>query len=175
MKTQHNRLHTTIILAVIVLISFGGKTTAWSQTKEASQVRHMSIGSKDGGKPLFILDGVLIDEKEMGQINPADIQEISVLKDKSATAIYGEKGKNGVVVITTKKPKSKSGFVDIDKAYILKDGKEISSKEFHRLDRRMVDTIITIVDTLAVPEYGDKAKFGAIIVQSKAGASEDDK
>ena len=166
MKTQHNRLHTTIILAVIVLISFGGKTTAWSQTKEASQVRHMSIGSKDGGKPLFILDGVL---------NPADIQEISVLKDKSATAIYGEKGKNGVVVITTKKPKSKSGFVDIDKAYILKDGKEISSKEFHRLDRRMVDTIITIVDTLAVPEYGDKAKFGAIIVQSKAGASEDDK
>lgn len=169
MKTQNNRLYTKIVLVAIVLISFGGNTTAWSQSTKSPQASHRSTNPKDGDKPLIILDGVLIDEKEMGKIDPADIEEISVLKDKSATAVYGERGKNGVMLITSKKPKSKSGFVDINRAYILKDGKEISSKEFHRLDRKMVDTIITIVDTLAVSEYGDKAKFGAIIVQSKEG------
>lgn len=169
MKTHNSKFHITFILTAIVLIFFGGKTTAWSQTKNTSEANRIFTGSKGGDKPLYILDGVIIDEKEMGKINPNDIQELSVLKDKSATAIYGEKGKNGVIVITMKKPKFQSGIVDINKAYILKDGKEISSKEFRSLNHRMVDTIITIVDTLAVPKYGDKAKFGAIIVQSKTG------
>ncbi|TFF38448.1 M56 family metallopeptidase [Mucilaginibacter psychrotolerans] len=54
-------------------------------------------------KPLYMLDG-----KEvigLDQINPDDIQSISVLKDNSATALYGDKGKNGVVLIVTKKAK----------------------------------------------------------------------
>ena len=51
-------------------------------------------------KPLFILDGKEI--KDLSAINPNDIQSISVLKDKSATALYGPKGNNGVIIITTK-------------------------------------------------------------------------
>ena len=52
--------------------------------------------------PLFVLDGKVISQAEMSGIKPNDIATMDVLKNTSATAIYGEKGKNGVVVITTK-------------------------------------------------------------------------
>ena len=53
-------------------------------------------------EPLYIVDGVPIKADQMAQINPNDIQDVKVLKDGSATAIYGTKAANGVVVITTK-------------------------------------------------------------------------
>lgn len=52
------------------------------------------------GKPLYLLDGKEI--KDLNGIDPNNIQSISVLKDKSATALYGLKGDNGVIIITTK-------------------------------------------------------------------------
>ena len=52
-------------------------------------------------KALYIVDGMPVNSIE--QINPNDIESISVLKNKSATELYGEKGKNGVVLITMKK------------------------------------------------------------------------
>ncbi|MEJ6980918.1 energy transducer TonB [Pedobacter sp. P351] len=53
--------------------------------------------------PLFILEEKEITAEQMKQIKPADIEAIQVLKDKTATEKYGEKGKNGVVIITLKK------------------------------------------------------------------------
>lgn len=60
-------------------------------------------------EPLYVVDGVPLDNRGIASsrnplnfINPADIQDITVLKDASATAIYGSRGANGVVVITTK-------------------------------------------------------------------------
>lgn len=58
-------------------------------------------GSKDKDSPLYVIDGKI--EDGIWDINPYDIASIDVLNDKSATAIYGEKGKNGVVVIKLKK------------------------------------------------------------------------
>lgn len=55
--------------------------------------------------PLVILDGKQYDGK-MSEINPNKIESISVLKEASSTALYGEKGKNGVIIITTKKMKT---------------------------------------------------------------------
>lgn len=56
-----------------------------------------------GTAPLFILDGVPISSNDFNTISPNDIQSVSVLKDASATSIYGARAANGVVVITTKK------------------------------------------------------------------------
>jgi len=56
--------------------------------------------------PLVILDGIEITYEEMTKINPDRIGSISVLKDQSAFALYGEKGKDGVILITTKDTKS---------------------------------------------------------------------
>jgi len=60
--------------------------------------------------PLYVVDGFITDNGNL--INPNDIDDIQILKDASATAIYGSRGGNGVILITTKK--GKTGKVSID-------------------------------------------------------------
>jgi TonB-dependent SusC/RagA subfamily outer membrane receptor len=60
---------------------------------------------------LYIVDGKKVTIEEANKINPNDIEAINVLKDKSATAVYGEDGKNGVIIITTKKKVVPSGQI----------------------------------------------------------------
>lgn len=55
--------------------------------------------------PLYVIDGFPIENPNNNVINPAEIESIDILKDASATAIYGARGANGVIVITTKKGK----------------------------------------------------------------------
>ena len=67
------------------------------------------VNSLNGNEPLYVIDGVAIDGQTNGNssalstINPSDIVSLEVLKDASATAIYGSRASNGVVLITTKK------------------------------------------------------------------------
>jgi len=64
-------------------------------------IRLDGITGKPGKEnPLILVDGV--EKPELGAINPSDIESISILKDDPSTKIYGEKGKNGVILITTK-------------------------------------------------------------------------
>ncbi|MBO0324072.1 TonB-dependent receptor [Muricauda sp. CAU 1633] len=56
--------------------------------------------------PLYVLDGIPLTSGGINNINPADIESIDVLKDASATAIFGSRGANGVVIITTKRGKA---------------------------------------------------------------------
>ncbi|SHM20733.1 TonB-dependent receptor plug domain-containing protein [Flavobacterium saccharophilum] len=58
---------------------------------------------QERNEPLYILDGRLINAKQFSKVNPNDIQDIKVLKGTEATSIYGNQGKNGVIIITTKK------------------------------------------------------------------------
>lgn len=60
------------------------------------------IGSINGGEPYVLIDGV---EQSMQNVNPADIESISVLKDASASAVYGARAAYGVVLVTTKSGK----------------------------------------------------------------------
>jgi TonB-linked SusC/RagA family outer membrane protein len=62
--------------------------------------------------PLYVIDGFISDNGN--QVNPNDIEDIEVLKDASATAIYGSRGGNGVVLITTKKGKLGKASIDAD-------------------------------------------------------------
>ena len=56
-----------------------------------------------GNDPLYVVDGFALVDGDLNDINAADIEAIEILKDASATAIYGSRGANGVVMITTKK------------------------------------------------------------------------
>ncbi|HEY5392534.1 MAG TPA: SusC/RagA family TonB-linked outer membrane protein, partial [Hanamia sp.] len=56
--------------------------------------------------PLFVVDGIPLITGGIENINPGDIESIDVLKDASATAIYGSRGANGVVIVTTKQAKA---------------------------------------------------------------------
>ncbi|MEO5948766.1 MAG: TonB-dependent receptor [Chitinophagaceae bacterium] len=67
--------------------------------------------------PLYIIDGFPIESPDNNAINPADIVSIEVLKDASATAIYGSRGANGVIMITTKKGKEGPPVINFTTSY----------------------------------------------------------
>ncbi len=67
--------------------------------------------------PLYIIDGFPVEGADNNLINPADIESIEVLKDASATAIYGSRGANGVIMITTKKGKAGPPVVQLNASY----------------------------------------------------------
>ncbi len=69
--------------------------------KDGFLVRGVSTLSENTA-PLYIVDGVEIDADYVSSLDPSMIKDMSVLKDASATAVYGTKGANGVIVITTK-------------------------------------------------------------------------
>jgi TonB-linked SusC/RagA family outer membrane protein len=87
------------------------------QPGSTQQIRIRGIGSiSASAQPLFVVDGIQINTGDLSRtnttantlagINPDDIERIDVLKDAGATAIYGSRGSNGVILITTKKGKA---------------------------------------------------------------------
>lgn len=89
-------------------------TSASGEPGSAQMISIRGQGTvRPGSTPLFVVDGMALDNSDTGGdlnplnfLNPQDIESIDVLKDASATAIYGARGANGVVLITTKKGKS---------------------------------------------------------------------
>jgi len=76
-----------------------------------SEIRIRGLGSIQGdARPLIVVDGV--QGVELSTIPPSEIESFDILKDASATAIYGSRGANGVVLITTKKGRSGASKVD---------------------------------------------------------------
>jgi TonB-linked SusC/RagA family outer membrane protein len=93
-----------------------------------------------GNEPLYVIDGMLVNSdggdvssgvnlgpriSPLSSINPSDIESIEILKDASSTAMYGSRGANGVVLITTKHGKSGTGSVSFESYYGLQ---QISNK-----------------------------------------------
>jgi TonB-dependent starch-binding outer membrane protein SusC len=70
---------------------------------DATNIRIRGINSFGNNDPLYVIDGVQLADKGNLNLNPNDIETMQVLKDPSTTAIYGTRGGNGVIVITTKK------------------------------------------------------------------------
>jgi TonB-linked SusC/RagA family outer membrane protein len=66
-------------------------------------VRIRGVGTFNNSAPIYVVDGVILDD--ISFLNSSDIQSMEVLKDASATAIYGSRGANGVILITTKQGK----------------------------------------------------------------------
>lgn len=121
-------------VAGVQVVSAGG-----AQLGGSANIRIRGANSLTGGQPLFVIDGTPIsnanfsgDERGFdygnlaSDMNPEDIESISVLKGPAATAIYGQRGAGGVVLITTKKGKQRQGIgvtytgsVTADRVYIL--------------------------------------------------------
>ncbi|WP_104383966.1 TonB-dependent receptor plug domain-containing protein [Sphingobacterium sp. HMA12] len=148
------------------------------------------------GNLLFVLDGVVVSKKELDAIAPEEIESISVLKDKSATAIYGEKAKNGVLLLTTKSgnatKKSENGLqgkvagftvkkdsvggnkavmYPADVLYVV-DGTRIGSQDIKDIDPNNIESIHVLKDAAARAKYGEDGKNGVIEVTTKKWARE---
>ncbi len=84
-----------------------------------------SGGFNPGQNPLFIVDGIFLDD--IAFLNPADISRMDILKDASATAVYGSRGSNGVVIVETKRGKKGklkvdySNYIGFKQAYHMPD------------------------------------------------------
>ncbi len=78
-------------------------------------VRIRGLSTINDNNPLYVIDG--IPAGGLNEINPADIESIEILKDASTAAIYGSRGANGVVLITTKKGQAGKTRVDFDMYY----------------------------------------------------------
>ena len=74
----------------------------------------VGIGSINaGGSPLYVVDGSPFDG-DIKSINPQDIESMTVLKDAASAALYGARGANGVIIITTKAGRADRGTITVD-------------------------------------------------------------
>ncbi|MDE6161496.1 MAG: SusC/RagA family TonB-linked outer membrane protein, partial [Muribaculaceae bacterium] len=72
------------------------------------------VGSFNGSSPLVLVDGV---ERSFSQIDPNEVEDISILKDASATAVFGVRGANGVILVTTKRGQEGKTDISISASY----------------------------------------------------------
>ncbi|MDR2449987.1 MAG: TonB-dependent receptor [Prevotellaceae bacterium] len=80
----------------------------------ASTIRIRGVGSINAGtQPLYVIDGLAASDNEFSTLNTNDIESITILKDASATAIYGSRASNGVVLVTTKSAKGSEAKVTV--------------------------------------------------------------
>lgn len=111
-------------------------------------------------QPLYIVDGIPVDEGTLNSFNPDDIASMEILKDASSTAIYGSRGANGVVLITTKRGQKGDARVQYSN-YIkfeeMKDGLDLlNGEEFAMIFNEW------LVNTGSEPLYvGDNRYFPA--------------
>lgn len=98
----------------IVTIGIGKVTVNADQSSVNKPETIYHLGGDEENPPMYILDGRIIDKSEVLKIKPDDIYSISVLKDKSADETFGEKAKNGVVIISSKKNVSASGAKNVN-------------------------------------------------------------
>jgi len=140
---------------------------------------YMNDNNKDA-TPLCIVDGKEVDLKVMKALNPGAIHSISVLKDKAAIDIYGEKGKNGVLVVTLKSvsvdwsndDKNKSTIIirgakdNHDVLYVV-DGKVMDFKDAMEINPEQIKSLSILKGDVAKAKYGDKVKKSVIEIKLK--------
>ncbi|MCC8145207.1 MAG: M56 family metallopeptidase, partial [Bacteroidales bacterium] len=164
-----------------------------AKTKD-NEVSSLNLSEDESLKDaLFILDGKEISREEVLKMNANTIKSVEVLKGKKATDLYGKKGENGVVQLSTKKNSETSVYVvkkegntyvgdandgdkedreklKKDKILCVVDGKELAYETITELEK-VIDAFekdvleITVVkDKEALKKYGEKGKNGAILV-----------
>lgn len=100
----------------LMITSEGGKVQIEDVTKTAATDPQNTLTNV-----LVIIDGKKVDKDILNLIDPAKIQAVNVLKNESATALYGEEGKNGVVIITTKKNETQPGRAVAASGYVARN------------------------------------------------------
>ena len=126
-------------------------------------------------EPLIIVDGKETSQKDFAKINSAEIANITVLKPEPAVKIWGNKGSNGVIQVTTKANTSaEAAKLNIDKYLIIVDGKVTSLEEFNKMkpksEAEYVEkfaSITVLKPESAVKIWGSKGSNGVLVVETK--------
>ena len=123
------------------------ETALAADTTVPEKITGKSIATNSSDGPLYIVDGKMVSKSDADKINPNDIKSVDVLKGESATAAYGDKGKNGVVKITTKN----AGTTPMNDSllYVL-DGNIVKAAEVNNLDPAKIMSVNVLKDKDAV-------------------------
>ncbi|WP_302027212.1 TonB-dependent receptor [Bacteroides caecimuris] len=73
-----------------------------------------TISIRGGGDPIYVIDGVIRSSDDFANLSPDDIESMSILKDASATAVYGSRATNGIIQVQTKRGKAGRALVEYD-------------------------------------------------------------
>lgn len=125
------------------------------------------ISSNGNAEPLFILNGEEISKEEMDNLKPDDIKSINVLKGESATKKYGDKGKNGVVIISSDEIAINIKGESLETPIFMLDGKEISKEEMEKINPDAIESIDVLKGENATKKYGEKGANGVIEIKLK--------
>ena len=144
----------------VKVIGYGMPTTK-NDPRESIQVD--GFANDPENPPLYIVDGKPAAEIE--SIEPENIESISVLKDVQAKILYGDKGKNGVIIITTKD----AAKAKIDDAVVLVDGVPYDG-DINDIAPETIESMEVLKGENATRIYGVAAKNGAISIKLKGSA-----
>lgn len=145
--------------------------------------------------PIYILDGKEISEEKLNKINPKNIVSVTVFKDEKAIEKYGDKGKNGVIEITSKTNQNDiemdsgnpinsaiiknngqktifkgNAFLtlkDNEDVLVYVNGKEQSMKKAKSIAPEKIESITVLKGKTSIKKYGDKGKNGVIEITLK--------
>ena len=140
-------------LSGVSVVQPGGQPGA-----DQGEVAIRGLGTLNDPSPLVIIDGVQATLTDLGNLSPQDIANVSVLKDASSAAIYGARGGNGVILVTTREPKSEKininvlAYTGIQKATYLPQ--MVESWQYMTLMNEAVEVV------RYTPELIDSAKNG---------------
>lgn len=132
-------------------------TSSSGQPGAAARIRIRGTGTINTSDPVYVVDGLPI-EGGLDYINPNDIQSIEVLKDAASCAIYGTRGANGVVLVTTKKGKMGKVAVNYNFSY----GWQNPWKKRDVLNASQYAVMMNegLVNSGMAPKYADPYSYG---------------
>src|SRR6478736_8225463 len=140
-----------VVFAVFVLAT----SSSFAQSNEIKQ-NNEQWQFNNGMQPLFILDDKIIKKDDLNSPNldPTKIASIQVIRDKDAIEKYGEQGKNGVVIITSKERENQILNTPIEPLYVL-DGKVIIQADFkiNGLEPNDIESIQVLKGQNAIDQY----------------------
>ncbi|MDG5492589.1 M56 family metallopeptidase [Psychroserpens sp. SPM9] len=149
----------------------------------ASENSNQNVIITSTEEPLFIIDGKVVKKSLFEDVDSDEIHSVNVLKGKTALESFGDKGKNGVVIMTKKGSNNlfvnedsdsnvRFSFRDNDgkQPLFIINGKEASEDQIRALDPNYIMSIDVLKDENAVKAYGKKGKNGVIVIRSKSGA-----
>ncbi|WP_159017830.1 M56 family metallopeptidase [Algibacter sp. L3A6] len=197
----------TLIIPLLFTFIFNFNTEVIAQTKEQNinitgkSDSEVPLKLEEDDNPLIIIDGKTSSKTNLEHLNHSNIESINILKGNAATQAYGNKGDNGVMLITTKqqsqwkvssernknvihatkdtiyvneKPNVLQKLVngyDKEPLFIL-DDKTITKKELTLLDEQTINSISTIKGEQATKKYGKNANNGVVVIKTRTADSQ---
>ena len=120
------------------------------------EVRIRGIGTTNNSNPLYVVDGMFMDD--ISFLSTHDIESMEVLKDASATAMYGSRGANGVIIVTTKQGTEGKAVVN----FTASEGFQFNNSSFEMANATEYATLLNeaLVNTGGKPKFDDPASLG---------------